>query len=298
MHYMIFLVCIVALLGGCKSAKEYVAPTIDSHLKYSPSQVADKDGKGVEFKIPGHVVPLVQKSGAWNEKNVSSMVWLDGDRVVFVRDIQKIEQIQFLNVVSGEVYPCEDEIQRQEVLDAMATHELKWFRTTERDLTGSGQLVKRMLTTGACDPYDEYMSAEVRSPDEKESVFIVHVQKYAGFEVQDFRTKEYECEYRKTHDYCGLLPSRVSTTPTKIGLCPEEWATLTDDGKYMLTDAGLLDVEGKGYLTKGALVQQDLSTPPVLLAHTVSPSFDHVAILYGYPDHYVVDVVPLTMPKK
>lgn len=297
MRFAGLVVCLLVLLGGCKSAKEYVAPTIDSHLDYSQAQVADMDGKGVKFTVPGHQKPLV-KGGEWNEDNKSTMVWLDGDRVVFVRDIEKIDQIQFLNVVSGEVYPCEDEIQRQEVLDAMGTHELKWFRTTERDLTGSGQLVKRMITTGACDPYDEFMSAEIRSPDEMESVFIVHVQKFAGHEVEDLRTKEVDCVYRKTHDYCGLLPSRLSMSPSRLSMCPQEWATMSMDGAYMATDAGVLDVEGKGFVTKGALVEQGMSKPPVLLTHTVSPEFDRAAILYGYPDHYVVDIVPLSLPRK
>lgn len=292
----ILLLCISIAVVGCVKPKAYVSPTIDPSLGYSANEVADKDGKGLSFSIPGHTTPLIDNAGGWKSANKSDMIWLDSDRIAFVGDVNKANTIFFLNTVSGDIYPCEDEIQHQEIRDAVSTYRLNWFRSTDRSLTGGQQLLKKMSTTGSCRGYEEHTSAEVKSVDENESTFIIKVEKFVGVEVEDRFTKRVICEYRDAGSYCGILASRTSPTNDKIGLCPQKWATLSLDGKYMLSDAGLLDLEARQYLTEGALIDQKPSTPPVLLAYTVAPAFDRVAILYGYPDRYVVDVVSFSLP--
>lgn len=296
MKYLSILLCLMMVLFSCKKTDKYVSPTIDSHLRYSAAQAGDLDGKGVSFTIPGHKAPLVGSGGGW--ANPSDVIWLDGDRIVFVRDADDAKAIHFLNVVSGKVYPCEDEIQHQEVRDAVRTHRLEWTRTTDRSLTGGAQLVKRMHTQSQCVPYDEFKMAEIKSRDEKQTTYMVERKHYKAREKQDARTERVFCEHSLDYQYCGMVDSRTGVEPNRIGDCPKNWATLSRDGRYLLTDAGLIDMKRRNYISKGALVQQGASQPPVVLTYAVNPSFDKVAVLYGYTDHYVLDVVAFDLPGK
>ena len=275
--------------------KEYISPTIDECLVYSENEVAEKDGKGIVFTLPGDTMPVITDYGDWNQGNWSSMVWLDNDRIAFVRSTTADKGINILNLLSGDVYPCEDEIQREEVLDAMGTHALNWVRVTDRDKSGAGQFFSTLFTVAACSNYNEYANAEVKSDDENVTRLLIKVTKMEGHRIQNGIFGSI-CQHYPTESYCGIQDTKTSTKFNKIGKCPVAWADLTPDGHYLFTDKGILDMETKQYMTTASMISQQASLPPVVLAHSVSPTFDKVAILYGYTDHYVLDVVPFTMP--
>lgn len=296
MKYVSILLCLMMVLFSCKKAEKYVSPTINPHLAYSAGQAGDLDGKGMSFTIPGHKTPLVDSGGDWS--NPCDVIWLDGDRLVFVQDEDDAGEIHFLNVVSGKVYPCEDEIQHQEVRDAVRTHRLEWTRTTDRGKTGGQQMVNRMFTKSNCVSYDELKLAEIKSRDETQTAYLLQKRHYEARERQKAMSERVICEYRLSYEYCQRLHSRTDAQGAKLGNCPKSWVTLSRDGRYLLTDAGLVDLKASKYLGEGALVQQEPSTPPVVVAYAVNPAFDKVAVVYGYSDHYVVDVADLKLPGK
>lgn len=294
---LLLFTCIASITACATAPKEYINPDIDSCLKYSNNQVADKDGIGIAFNLPSDTMPIINNYGIWNSNNRSDMVWVDNDRIAFVhpqvRD--KGQEIDFLNIISGAVYPCEDEIQREEVMEVLATHSIAWTRVTDRDKTGVDQALDTLNSLVLCSDYNEYFNAELKSDDENQMKLLVKVQEMKGRRVSSPFGFSY-CDHFPGAVNYGIKESKTSDTFYKIDKGPKIWAELTPDGRYLFTDVGILDMHTHHFLTEKPLIQQKESLPPVVLSHAISPSFDKVAILFGYPDHYFLDVVSFQMP--